>query len=77
MLSSVGNVLVGLVGLIHVFIFNLESLKWYRGAAKGFGVKKEHYPTTAVFAANQGKQSDLRVSDEAGWKYHAFFNLPH
>lgn len=52
--TLIGNVLSGVVGALHVFIFNLEALTWFRGAAKGFGVKPEHYALTATLAANQG-----------------------
>jgi len=53
-LSLAADALVVLVGLIHIFIFHLESLTWYRGSARGFGVSPAHYGATAVFAANQG-----------------------
>jgi putative membrane protein len=52
--TLVGNLLSGVVGALHLFIFHLESLTWYRGAAKGFGVKPEDYAVTATLAANQG-----------------------
>jgi len=46
--------LVSFVGLLHVYIFRLESLSWYRGSARGFGVTAANYDATAGFAANQG-----------------------
>jgi putative membrane protein len=53
-LAIAGDVLVGLTGALHVFIFNLESLTWFRGSGRSFGVKSEHLQPTANFAANQG-----------------------
>ena len=34
--------------------FNVESLTWFRGSAKAFAIKPEHFQVTATLAANQG-----------------------
>lgn len=54
MLGLLANAATAFVGALHVYIFNLEALSWYRGAAKGFGIKSENYALTAGLAANQG-----------------------
>lgn len=54
MLGLLANASTAFVGLLHCYIFNLEALTWYRGSAKGFGVKPEHFALTAGLAANQG-----------------------
>jgi putative membrane protein len=55
-LLAIGAVLVGLAGLIHVFIFVLESVLWGRPSTwKRFGVKSQgEADVLRAFAYNQG-----------------------
>jgi putative membrane protein len=66
MLNLAANVLVCFLSLVHVFIFRLEALCWFRGTAKGFGVAAENVHTTAVLAANQGVYN-LVLAAGLGW----------
>ncbi len=54
-MQVVGQVLVGLVALVHVYILVLEMFLWKtpRGRA-AFGTTPEFAEQTAVLAANQG-----------------------
>lgn len=54
-MQAVAAVLVGLVGLIHVYILVLEMFWWTtpRGR-KAFGLTQEFADATKVLAANQG-----------------------
>lgn len=54
LLNLASDSLVVLLAAIHVYVFNLESLLWSRGAARGFGVRPEHVAVTGTLAANQG-----------------------
>ena len=51
----IGNILVGLVALIHVYIVYLEMVLWDtpRGH-KAFGLTPEFASASKVLAANQG-----------------------
>lgn len=51
----IANVLVGLIGLLHVYILALEMFLWEspRGR-KAFGLTPEFAAQTKVLAANQG-----------------------
>ena len=53
--AMIANVLVGLVGLLHVYILVLEMFMWEspRGR-KAFGLTPEFAAQTKVLAANQG-----------------------
>jgi putative membrane protein len=54
-MSTAANVVVGLIGLLHVYILVLEMFLWDtpRGM-KAFGTTPESAAATKVLAANQG-----------------------
>ncbi|MFI9643245.1 DUF1304 domain-containing protein [Micromonospora sp. NPDC051925] len=50
-----GLVLAGVAGLIHVYIFYLESIAWTTDRARSiFGTTREEAETTRALAFNQG-----------------------
>ncbi|MFJ8686490.1 DUF1304 domain-containing protein [Micromonospora wenchangensis] len=50
-----GLVLAGIAGLIHVYIFYLESVAWTTARARSiFGTTREEAETTRQLAFNQG-----------------------
>ncbi len=54
-MSMLANVVVGLVGLLHVYIMVLEMFFWTKPAGlRAFGQKREAAETSKVLAANQG-----------------------
>ncbi|MBI5716754.1 MAG: DUF1304 domain-containing protein [Burkholderiales bacterium] len=54
-MSTAANVVVGLVGLLHVYILVLEMFLWDKPRGmKAFGTKPEFAVATKVLAANQG-----------------------
>lgn len=55
MLSTLANIITGLVALIHIWIMILEMFLWTKPyGRKAFGMKLEQAQATAVLAANQG-----------------------
>jgi putative membrane protein len=80
-----GQVLVGVVAVIHVYIVVLEMLLWTtpRGRA-AFGTTPEQAEETKVLAANQGLYNGflvaglvwgLLLSDPMRWQVETFFLL--
>ena len=54
-MSFIGNIIVGLVALLHVYILILEMFLWEKPAGlKAFRQTKESAAATKVLAANQG-----------------------
>jgi len=54
-MAMIGNVLVGLVALIHLYIVVLEMVLWDKPfGRKVFGNSKEFATASKVLAANQG-----------------------
>ena len=54
-MSTAANVVVGLVGLLHVYILVLEMFLWDKPRGmKAFGLTPESAAATKVLAANQG-----------------------
>ncbi|KRE42963.1 DUF1304 domain-containing protein [Knoellia sp. Soil729] len=54
-MTTVAFVLAGLAGLIHVYIFRLESLAWTAPATRAvFGTSPEQAEVTKPMAYNQG-----------------------
>ncbi len=54
-MSLAANVVVGLVGLLHVYILVLEMFLWDKPRGmKAFGTTAESAAATKVLAANQG-----------------------
>lgn len=54
-MSLIGNAIVGLVALLHVYILILEMFLWEKPAGlKAFRQTKESAAATKVLAANQG-----------------------
>ena len=47
-------VLVGLIGLLHVYIFLLETVLFQSRGRKVFGLSKEHADIVAPLMSNQG-----------------------
>ncbi len=54
-MSVIANVVVGLVGLLHVYILVLEMFLWDKPAGlRAFGQTREAAAASKVLAANQG-----------------------
>jgi putative membrane protein len=54
-MSTIANVVVGLVALIHVYILVLEMFLWDKPAGlRAFGQTREAAAASKVLAANQG-----------------------
>lgn len=54
-MQILANLLVGLIGLLHVYILVLEMFLWRTPTAlKAFGTTQEFANATATLAANQG-----------------------
>jgi putative membrane protein len=54
-LSTATNIVVGLIGLLHVYILVLEMFLWDRPRGmKAFGLTQDFATQTKVLAANQG-----------------------
>ncbi|GAA4347876.1 DUF1304 domain-containing protein [Angustibacter luteus] len=82
-MHALGQVLVALVALIHVYIVVLEMLLWRtpRGRA-AFGTTEEFAEQTAAMAANQGLYNGFLVAglvwgllagDPLQWQVETFF----
>ncbi|HEU4458222.1 MAG TPA: DUF1304 domain-containing protein [Methylibium sp.] len=55
MLQTAADVVVGLVGLLHVYILVLEMFLWDKPAGlRAFGQSREQAQASKVLAANQG-----------------------
>lgn len=54
-MSLIANVVIALIGLLHVYILVLEMFLWDKPAGlRAFGQTQEAAKTTKVLAANQG-----------------------
>ena len=54
-MSLAADIVVGLVGLLHVYILVLEMFLWDKPAGRrAFGLKPDFAAATKVLAANQG-----------------------
>lgn len=54
-MNTIANILVGLVAVLHVYFFILESFLWTKPAGlRAFGQKPEQAKATEVMAQNQG-----------------------
>ena len=84
-MEVLGQVLVGVVALIHVYVVVLEMVLWTtpRGRA-AFGTTSEQAEQTKVLAANQGLYNGFLVAglvwgmlldDPMRWQVETFFLL--
>ena len=54
-MSMIANIVVGLVGLLHVYILVLEMFLWTKPVGlKAFGQSQEAAEASRILAANQG-----------------------
>ncbi len=54
-MSTAANIVVGLLGLLHIYILVLEMFLWDKPRGmKAFGLTQEFATQTKVLAANQG-----------------------
>ena len=54
-MSTIANIVVGLIALVHVYIMVLEMFLWDKPAGlRAFGQSQEAATATKVLAANQG-----------------------
>ncbi len=54
-MSTISNILVALIALLHVYILGLEMFLWDKPAGlRAFGMTQEKATATKVLAANQG-----------------------
>ena len=81
-MQAAAAVLVGLVGLIHVYILVLEMFWWTTPKGrKAFGLTQEFADATRVLAANQGLYNGFLAAGllwgllpgEAGFSIRCFF----
>ena len=84
-MSMIAAVLVGLIGLLHVYILVLEMFLWRTPRARAaFGTTPEFADQTATLAANQGLYNGflaaglfwgLVAADPVGHQVQIFFLL--
>lgn len=84
-MSLAANIVVGLIGVLHVYILVLEMFLWDKPAGrKAFGQSREQAAATKVMAANQGLYNGflaaglfwgLYLGDAAGLGVKVFFLL--
>ena len=84
-MSLAANIVVGLIGVLHVYILVLEMFLWDKPAGrKAFGHSREQAAATKVLAANQGLYNGflaaglfwgLYLGDAAGLGVKVFFLL--
>jgi putative membrane protein len=84
-MTLVANVVVALIGLLHVYILVLEMFLWEKPAGRrAFGMTREQAAATKVLAANQGLYNGflaaglfwgLTLGDAAGLRVKVFFLL--
>jgi putative membrane protein len=83
-MSLIGNIIVGLVALLHVYILILEMFLWEKPAGlKAFRQTKESAAATKVLAANQGLYNGFLAAGlfwglslgSAGHDVKVFFSL--
>ena len=84
-MSVAANIVVGLIGLLHVYILVLEMFLWDKPAGlRTFGQTPAQAAATKVLAANQGLYNGflaaglfwgLSLGDEAGLGVKVFFLL--
>jgi putative membrane protein len=81
-MSTAANVVVALVGLLHVYILVLEMFLWEQPAGRrAFGQTREFAAATKVLAANQGLYNGFLAAGlfwglslgEAGLSVKVFF----
>lgn len=54
-MSTVSNIIIGFIALLHVYILALEMFLWDKPAGmRAFGKTKEEAASSKVLAANQG-----------------------
>ena len=83
-MSTAANVVVALVGLLHVYILVLEMFLWDKPAGlRAFGQSKQAATATKVLAANQGLYNGFLAAGlfwglslgDAGYAVKVFFLL--
>jgi putative membrane protein len=81
-MSTAANVVIALVGLLHVYILVLEMFLWDKPAGRrAFGQTREFAAATKVLAANQGLYNGFLAAGlfwglslgEAGFGAKVFF----
>ena len=81
-MSLAANIVVALIGLLHVYILVLEMFLWETPAGRrAFGMSREQAAATKVLAGNQGLYNGFLAAglfwglalDDTGWK--VFFLL--
>jgi putative membrane protein len=83
-MSAAANVVVALIGLLHVYILVLEMFLWEKPAGRrAFGQSREQAAATKVLAANQGLYNGFLAAGlfwglsrgESGFEFKLFFLL--
>jgi putative membrane protein len=83
-MTTFANGVVGLIGLLHVYILVLEMFLWTSARARrAFGTTPEFAQATKVLAANQGLYNGFLAAGlfwglslgAAGWSVKVFFLL--
>ncbi len=83
-MSTAANIVVGLIGLLHIYILVLEMFLWDKPRGmKAFGLTPELAATTKVLAANQGLYNGFLAAGllwsltlgAAGYQIKVFFLL--
>jgi putative membrane protein len=82
--QTIGQVLVALVALIHLYIVLIEMVLWRTRGAHTFGLSDDFAAQTKAMAANQGLYNGflaagliwgLVSADPLRWKVETFFLL--
>jgi putative membrane protein len=84
-MSLAANIVIGLIGLLHIYILVLEMFLWDKPIGRrAFGQTREQAAATKVLAANQGLYNgflaagllwSLTLGDAAGLGVKVFFLL--
>ena len=83
-MTQIANIVVGLIGLLHVYILVLEMFFWTSARGRrAFGTTPEFAQATKVLAANQGLYNGFLAAGlfwglslgPAGWGVKFFFLL--
>ena len=84
-MSLAANIVVALIGLLHVYILVLEMFLWDKPQGlRAFGLRPEQAAATKTMAGNQGLYNGflaaglfwgLWLGDAAGWGVKVFFLL--
>ncbi|GAD20603.1 predicted membrane protein [Acidovorax sp. MR-S7] len=72
-MSLAANIVVALIGLLHVYILVLEMFLWEKPAGRrAFGMTREQAAATKVLAGNQGLYNGFLAACSGAWQWTAW-----